>query len=396
MFSYSLAPFYAKLMKNNHTNNTIDTTTNFNSYDMNASFSMPIDISTATIFHRLASANNHNQFHHQLQTYINNIIPAKIAFICNIMATSILTIKSEIDLSLTEDTIHSRCSTELVKGNNNTAYAYIFNNTNTITSTHNNIISSNSTINNTAYITNNITSDNISFNNSITNQRYSYEDMILVHKDLCTTIYSTFCQKPLISIKVELLLQTMEMEKVENDQSSGNTKHSAMSKSQVKETLSTIPPFTSNTTQVLTADDMATTTTAIDTTSIDTTSSQLQLQLHPPWRFFDGSINQSVFDQFASLTLAIITDRPGITFRNLHTHLHILSELQSMELLSLLMKRNLIIESFSKRDVVINNPFDIRPILFKKTTSSTTLTIAKKSHEVNDDKHNRCYFIRIS
>jgi len=268
MFSFSLAPFYAKLLKG--------------SRNSNASVVPKIG---PTFFHSLA-ANSH------LSSSFENIVPANIAYICNVMSSAVEAVQSGIDLSSCAadgtSSSHNSSSIDLLSnGRDDTAVSSLLE--------------------------------------------------LLPKKDLFTSSNTTFCQKPLNSIRVKL--------------------------------------------QVETGRDL--TCRANEDVHAEEAPSQT---LRPPWRLFDGTLNHVVFEQFAAKTLAIITERPGTTFRHIHTHLQILSESQSLELLALLSDRRLIMHSYSAKEVIVKNPFEVHMKCTNKVDKRTS---------VLDKIQDRCYFLRM-
>jgi hypothetical protein len=267
MFSFSLAPFYAKLLKGSRNSNASD-----------------VPKIGPTFFHRLA-ANSH------LNSSFENIVPANIAYICNVMSSAVEAIQSGIDLSSCAadgTSSHNSSSTDLLtNGRDDTAVSSLLE--------------------------------------------------LLPKKGLFTSSNTTFCQKPLNSIRVQL--------------------------------------------QVETGRDL--TCRANEDVRAEEAPSQT---LCPPWRLFDGTLNHVVFEQFAAKALAIITERPGTTFRHVHTHLQILSELQSLELLALLSERRLIMHSYSAKEVIVKSPFEVH----MKFTNTVDKRIS-----LQDNIQDRCYFLRM-
>lgn len=271
MFSFSLAPFYAKLLKD--------------SRKSNASVVPKVG---PTFFHRLAAKS-------QLSSSFVNIVPANIAYICNVMSSAVEEIQSGIDVSSSavDGTSSSHISSSidlLTEGRGVTAASSLLE--------------------------------------------------LLPKKELFLSSTTTFCQRPLNSIKVQLL----QVETTGCDLTSRANHEDVQAEEAPSQTL------------------------------------------HAPWRMFNGTLNHVLFEQFAAKTLAIITERPGTTFRHIHTHLQILSESQSLELLTLLSERRLIMHSYSAKEVIVQNPFDV----YMKFTNTVD-----KRMSLQDNIQDRCYFLRM-
>lgn len=272
MFSFSLAPFYAKLLKDSRKSNA-----------------RVVSKIGPTFFHRLAAKS------HLSSSSFENIVPANIAYICNVMSSAVETVQSGIDLSSsaedgTSSSSHNSSSADLMtEGRGVTAIGSLLD--------------------------------------------------LLPKKDLSCSSNTTFCHKTLNSIKVQLF-------------------------------------------QVETGRDLTCRANNEDILAEEAPSQTLGA----PWRLFDGTINHVVFEQFAAKTLAIITERPGTTFRHIHTHLQILSESQSLELLALLSERRLITHSYSAKEVIVKNPFEVH-MKFSNTVDKKT--------SLQDNIHDRCYFLRM-